>query len=441
MAEPKPPSLRKKQLLLGVVLLLALVAWLGHNISWKEKAIEVGQSAAARKDNFLAAKYFLHRQGLASETLRSFSLLDTLHWQGEKLGADDTLILINSYKLLQDTRLQNLLTWVEGGGTVIASTQSVFIGSNTNTRDQLLDTLGVEVLREPATADEPAEEIEDENTIDDAASMDGSDEVNDQTNGLANDESNEETNEEPKEPRACETEASLIALPFADEATPLMIDYSAAPRFASSSLPQLAAGDELGLYIAQFNVGQGRIIVNSDLSLWNNSRIECHDHAYLLWKAVNPHGKVWFLVNQEAPSLLTLIVRTSPAGALAGAVALLLWLWANAARFGPIRSRSEHGRRSLAEHIRASAMLLWRRGQHPYLVTQLRTRLRERLQRMHPHFNNLTEPDQISHLQTLCTLSPEAIHQALFSDQLQSPQDFTEAVANLQILLQSSCKT
>src|SRR5690554_4104379 len=95
----QPP--RFKQLLLGAIFLLALILWLSHKIIWEEKEIDVGQSAAARKDMFLAAKHLLQWQAVESQSLRSFILLDHLHWQGEKLGPQDTLVMTNSYKLLE----------------------------------------------------------------------------------------------------------------------------------------------------------------------------------------------------------------------------------------------------------------------------------------------------------------------------------------------------
>ena len=129
--------------------------------------------------------------------------------------------------------------------------------------------------------------------------------------------------------------------------------------------------------------------------------------------------------------------QSTPYGALAALLALALWLWAKAARFGPILTRTESGRRSLAEHIHASATLLWRRQQHPYLVTLLRNELQQHLRSHFPQFENLSAAEQIAHLQTLTTLSEAELETALFSNQLQSPQDFTAAVALLQTIRKS----
>src|SRR5690606_36338911 len=141
------PSQRTVILLLVALLVLAAGLWLSRYFEWKIEELDLGQSDTARKDQFLAAQRFLALQGVRGKTLRSFSLLDNLRWQDEQLNVDDTLILLNAHKLLKDQRFTALLDWVERGGTVIASTDNVFIGNNTETRDLLLEHFELEVVR------------------------------------------------------------------------------------------------------------------------------------------------------------------------------------------------------------------------------------------------------------------------------------------------------
>jgi hypothetical protein len=459
---------RKFQLLIGAALLLLIGYWILQQVVWIEKEIDLGHSAAARKDPFLAARHFLQRQNVASQTLRSFSLLEHMRWQGETLGADDTLVLVNSHKLLNGARLGNLIAWVEAGGTVIASTDNPFIGNNTGTRDRLLEYFDLYVVddtdADSSADDESAEEEgsdenydesadagddEDLDPIDKAEPMDGKNE-NDKTptadKPLDADEADggksakdgklsDEALAAEKFRRRCNMDIEHAPLTLAGEANPLIIDYSEGRRFDYISIqPDAEIGDDQGLNLARFDWGQGAVIVNSDPSIWTNDRIDCHDHAYALWKLINPNGKVWFLINQEAPSLWVLLWRAAPAGITAAVMALALWLWAKAVRFGPVLSKPNTGRRSLAEHIQASTALHWRRQQHPYLVTQLRTDLRVQLRQLNPLFERDSEKEQIQYLSALSGLGEAQVLKALFSDQLQSPQDFTEAVAFLQTI-------
>lgn len=418
-------SPRTLVLILGTVVIAVLGYWLGHHMTWREEEIDTGPSAAARKDPFLAAHRFLQRQGMEAQTLRSFTLLDNLRWQDQPLSPGDTVILLNAHKLLRGERLKSLLAWVERGGTVIASTDNPFVGSNTESRDLLFEYFGVEIIRP---------HIE-ENFAD----FDDGNEETDEEAGSADDS---ELTAEEKRAAAVRLRCNLFIDPqtvnFPHTATPLQIDYSNGNRFDYFyEEPHFKSGDNDGLHLAFFYHGQGRVVINSDNHIWSNNRIDCHDHAYLLWQLISQRGKVWFLINQEAPSLWTILWRAAPYGMTAALLALALWLWAKALRFGPVLSRHTTGRRSLAEHIHASAMLLWRRQQHPHLVTMLRTDIRRTLAQQHPAFAGWTAPEQINYLQPLTSLSAAQLNHALFSDQLQSPRDFTEAVACLQTLRKS----
>jgi hypothetical protein len=425
--------------------MLGLGFWLSQQINWTEEEVNAGLSDAARKDPFYAAKLFLQRQGVATQTLRNLSLLDNLSWQGQPLTKDDTLVLLNAHKLLQGKRLKNLLDWVERGGVVIASTDNPFIGNNTDTRDLLLDHFEISVRR-PLYGKNALDDLDelDDDELDgdeDYYSEEYSDEEYLDEDYLAEAADNDATDDEENA-----EDADLVCKPFISptetllpqEPEPLLIDYSLGQSFDHyGEAPGTLSSNDNGLQLAYFNRGVGRVVINSDNHIWQNQRIECHDHAYLLWRLINPKGKVWFVINQEAPSLWVILWRSTPYGAAAALLALAFWLWAKAARFGPILTRTSSGRRSLAEHIHASAMLLWRRQQHPYLVTQLRAELRQFLLLHYPQFDNWSQADQIAHLQTLTTLTPAELDKALFSTQLLTPQDFTTAVACLQMIRKS----
>lgn len=432
---------------LGALLMLTLGFWLTQQITWIEKEVDAGPSEAARKDPFLAAKLFLQRQGVETQTLRSFSLLDNLSWQGQALTGNDTLILLNAHKLLRDERLKNLLDWVDQGGTVIASTNNPFIGTNTETHDLLLYQFEIYV-KHPLSQD--VSESDDEDYLDgdyedDEYFDEGQSEDHTPNDGAEPVIEDADTNAENDLPntiedttRTCTHFIPPLEITLPQETEPLLIDYSLGHSFDYyGAEPRILARDDDGLQLAYFDWGQGRVLINSDSHIWDNRRIICNDHAYLLWKLINPKGKVWFVINQEAPSLWVILWRSTPYGAAAALLALAFWLWAKAARFGPILTRASSGRRSLAEHIHASAMLLWRRQQHPYLVTQLREELHQYLLLRYPQFATWSQAEQIAHLQTLTTLTPAELDKALFSTQLLHPQDFTMAVACLQTIRKS----
>src|SRR5690606_41164547 len=97
----------------------------------------------------------------------NFGLLDNMEWQGERVGPRDTLVLLNAHKMLRGQRLDNLLSWVEKGGTVITSTNNPFVGNEGS--DPLLDQFGITVNE---SEDQPFTEQTDENTSSPDASED-----------------------------------------------------------------------------------------------------------------------------------------------------------------------------------------------------------------------------------------------------------------------------
>lgn len=416
-------SARTKILIALIIAVLGVSYWASHYIVWKEEEIDLGYSREAKKDDFLAIKRFLAQQGVNSQSLRSFGLLDHMEWLGERVGPQDTLILLNAHKMLRGQRLNNLLNWVEQGGTVITTTHNPFIGASGGS-DPLLDHFGI--LINDRADDSPDDE---DKTPDAAHESPAEDDAEDES---------EEKEQRPDNYYRCALYQEPQAVPFVGETEPLLIDYSKGTPFDYyDAEPDGWSGDDRGLHLAQFDWGQGLIIINSDNRIWTNQQADCHDHAYALWQLIDHEGKVWFLINQESPSLWSLLWQAVPYGMLAAVLALILWLWAKAMRFGPTLTRTGHSRRSLAEHVQASAMLLWRRQQHPYLVELLREDLRQQLQRLYPQFNYWSEAVQISHLQQLTSLSAADIQRALFSDRLLHPQDFTLAVACLQTIRKS----
>ena len=95
---------------------------------------------------------------------------------------------------------------------------------------------------------------------------------------------------------------------------------------------------------------------------FGNRGMVAGDNAALLAALVDarPGREVWFVTRIERPPLpLWLWQQAWPALALA-AVALLLALWRNGSRFGPLQQEPPPERRSLAAQIRASADFLFR---------------------------------------------------------------------------------
>ncbi|HSC66260.1 MAG TPA: DUF4350 domain-containing protein, partial [Cellvibrio sp.] len=467
----KKLSVRQRWLLLGTIVLALLCAgyWWYTGLIWEEKEIDLGYSKEAKQNDFLAAEIFLRKHGVQATTVKNLSLLDNHSWRNIKLGAQDTIVIINGYKTLTQERYDSLYEWIENGGTLITSTQNPFIGTHTEEEDLLLNDFGIELTPEEKESDtrDPFEKLADE--LEDAvegnsgededepeqtpapeatAAEPAADSTTENKKNSAEQKSKKDQTERSKDYYRCSLKEAPTEIDFAGDDKPLRFDFSntrpfiyynyAAPADEApsptddSETPNSESAtaeqeenstadanaeeaiaksngteekqhhvDERREHLASFDVGEGSVTVTSDNYIWTNQRVDCHDHAYGLWQLVNPKGRVWFLVNQDAPSLAALLWRHASYGVLAALIALALWLWAKSLRFGPVLAIEQTGRRSLAEHIYASAMLLWRKQEHPQLLQLLRREILDRINEQHPNLSQAAQSSQVEFLQEL----------------------------------------
>lgn len=499
-------SVRQRWLLLGAIALILVGAgyWWYTTLVWEETEIDLGYSKAANQNDFLAAEIFLRKHGVQATTVKNLSLLDNHSWRNIKLGAHDTIVIVNGYKTLSEERYESLYEWVENGGTLITSTQNPFVGTHTNEEDVLLSDFNIELapeernndnrgaldkladeLEKAVKGDKKDDAIEPEETapapVNDTQATEATEKSAETDKNVVTDKitkteksdkkkrKKKAKEEKPKEYYRCSLDQTPIDIKFGGEEKPLAFDFSHSRPFiyydyvthaeksdeASDEKIDLEENassnsniedaidtaeadgenhhyDEKQEHLLYFDVGDGSVTITSDNYIWANPRIDCHDHAYALWRLTNPKGRVWFLINQDAPSLASILWRNASYGVLAALIALVLWLWAKSLRFGPVLAVEHTGRRSLAEHIYASAMLLWRKQEHPQLLELLRKEILDRLDEQQPNLNQATQEQRAEFLQELTGINAADIQKSLFSIALHHPQDFAAAIAHLQ---------
>lgn len=437
----QPLTGMQRKLIIGalIAVFIGLGYWWYTTLEWEEKEIDLGYSKEAKQNDFLAAEIFLRKQGVRATSIKNMRLLDQHSWRNLKLGERDTIVLINSYKTLTWERYSALYDWVENGGTLITSTQNPFVGAHTDEEDVLLQDFNISL--EPEKIDPDTRDLFER----------FADDLDDSKEDESKEEESAEKKEEdkPENYYRCALDETPTSVTFAAEEKSLDFDFSRSRPFlfedGASSDEELTDNENEATeheetknknreHLLYFEIGNGSITITSDNMIWSNQRIDCHDHAYGLWRLINPDGRVWFLVNQDAPSLAVLLWRNAKYGVIAGFVALLLWLWAKSLRFGPTFRIEQNGRRSLAEHIYASAMLLWRKNEHPQLLDIMRKDILARLDEHHPNLLQATREERAVFLQELTGIAAADIQQALFSVALRNPQDFATAIAQLQTI-------
>jgi hypothetical protein len=189
-----------------------------------------------------------------------------------------------------------------------------------------------------------------------------------------------------------------------------------------------------GYCLLQYEVGEGMVTVVNDISFIHNRNIGYHDHALVLALLYpNPPKRTWLVYDVEMPSLFQLMWRHLPYALSALLVALLLWLWQKGGRLGPLLPPLEQPRRSIDEHLQASAGFLWRidRGKQLFLGNQ--RALKQAWFSKHFLLRSMPRNEGCAWIAARAGLSPEAVSRALY-DSCESEQDFIELSSYLQIL-------
>jgi hypothetical protein len=131
---------------------------------------------------------------------------------------------------------------------------------------------------------------------------------------------------------------------------------------------------------ASRELGEGRLTVLTDARLLRNRWIAELDHAALLHAlvgAVHYQGNVGFM-RGSGLSLWALVKENLGPVLLGGALWVLLWLWKNLGRFGPLEAASAPSPlRGCAHHLQALGDFQWRLDRAASLLSHLRQQIVE----------------------------------------------------------------
>jgi len=192
--------------------------------------------------------------------------------------------------------------------------------------------------------------------------------------------------------------------------------------------------DQHGIVVARRAFNDGYITAIAGPYL-HNSLLGEADHGRLLLDVVAGSlapGKVWLFYDEAFPALWQLIASNAPYVVGAAAVLLLLWLWAVIPRFGPGVAEMPDTRRSIIEHIDATAAFSWRHRSDDVLMKSAVEELLQAAERRHPGLGRLSLDKQARRLAAMTGRSPQKILDALSADADHRPRDFLHQIRILQ---------
>ncbi|MDH0289231.1 DUF4350 domain-containing protein [Pseudomonas sp. GD04087] len=425
--------MKRSNLALLVLLVLLVLGGIGYylyrNLEPYTETIEHGAAPEARANPYLAAEMYLRGRGIRVSSARGMEVLDQLPSKGQ------TLILLGTRENVTPAQNARLLDWANRGGHLIVTAESLWDEDEGKSGDQLLDQLGVQQFLSADLKDKDGEK---------AAASDGQSAGSsaDQPQGdTAKPEVEEEHPDQAggahdNEAAEADPYPNLTKLYLENEKAPAYIDFDTDYHlFDSKNLAYAWANSSDSTHLLQLQQGQGLITVLTDNWIWQNGELDAYDNAWLLWYLAQDSA-VTMVYRADGTSLMTLLLRYFPQALLAAVLLLVLVLWRNGLRQGPLQPNPDRSRRQLEEHLRAGAdFILRQRGQLALLQGLQRDVMRRARQRQ-PGFDRLPVAEQWQALGRMTRMSVSAISQAMrpYPQQRMAVAEFTRQVAHLQSL-------
>lgn len=205
---------------------------------------------------------------------------------------------------------------------------------------------------------------------------------------------------------------------------------------ASSGSSVAGKGKKSGVF-ASIKRGEGRMTVLTDARLFRNRWIGDKDHAALLDALiqVSDEGNIGFL-RGSGLSLWGMLGKHLWPVLIGLAGLVLLWLWKNFTRFGPLEATSVSSRlRGYEHHLEALGDFQWRLDRAVGLLAPLRAQIVERGQRSSVR-SGRRDDDFFQFLADRADLPRERVFRALAETVPADSAILTRTTADLQRLLQ-----
>lgn len=185
---------------------------------------------------------------------------------------------------------------------------------------------------------------------------------------------------------------------------------------------------------ARFPYGDGSVDVVSSLGLFDNDSLEEAPHAIFARQLLAPNwnaGTVHLVYAADMPPLWHWLLTHAWQVVVPLLLALLLWLWQRAQRFGPWLPSPPQTRRALLEHVDASGEHLLRYGKDALLLRAMREDVLAKLRRRDPLAAAMEGDTQVALVAERTGLPAAQVRAALDTRPAASPSDFQHRIARL----------
>ena len=189
--------------------------------------------------------------------------------------------------------------------------------------------------------------------------------------------------------------------------------------------------------ILSMPVGNGRLTVLASADPIRNRYIGENDHARLMLNLAQLHSSDGVIFIYGKGTTFFAMLRHHGWMALLGLLALIiLWIWKNLPRFGPMIPQKDGGDQQFTEHIEMTGRFLWRNKAADALIAPIASHIHREIRQRHPHLAESTD-DQVEYFQENTELSREEISDALLGAGVKDPTAMTRTVKNLKTMIES----
>lgn len=376
-------------LLVGVI--VALIAWIARNTYWDDVTVQTPWKNEAARNPFYPAQRFVEHLG-ATSTWDRFQT---------QVPADGIIVVSSWHWDLAEGRRSRMEQWVENGGRLVLD--RTLVGG----QEAFEKWSGIKRIA-PKSEDEEAEDEDD----------------------TAGAETGARPSRTPRECRvvreAMRSEGSRAGAPVeymlcGDE------DFS---HLATERTVDWSLQDDTGNQVLRVRVGKGSVTVINAVPFRSRMFLRGDHPALLAGAAQLRRGdEVHFLSEDEHASLLTLMwIFGWPAVVLALAL-IVLALWRNSVRFGPLTAEPDRARRSLAEQIRGTGQFAQRFGSGKSLHAATVRALNEAAQRRISAYVRLSTAERVDAVARLSGIDAAVLGPAIYHSSPRRSHELRQAIA------------
>ena len=369
--------------LLIVIPLAAIVWWVATNSYWAEITVPMPLKGEAARNPFYSVQRFAEKLGAHTRWDRAFTALPT----------DAVVVLSGWHWSLSARRRERIERWVDGGGRLVVD--GMLIG-------------GEEEFERWSGVKQEYREVKE--TGEDTPPVESKDPC--------------ESYQEERGPPAS-------AAP--DRRRYWMCYFSTVSFLTTKKEPGWILRGASGIQAVRVQQGQGSVTVINAVPFRYRNLFD-GDHGWLFVAAtqLRPGETVHFLSEDEHPSLVALAWQRGGPAVILGLAIVLVMVWRNATRFGPLATPEQMARRSLAEQIRGTGQFAWHHGGAESLHAACVRALDEAARRRIAGYDGMSAKDRAAAIGRLTGFDWNALAAAVHHPRSRRSQELRSTIALLE---------